>query len=119
MSGAIGLTSAGKLLDTHLAIHQYAYTSYIYKFINKFTMKARSVHTTLENCHDITVKEFMLNLLEKHYMESMDTMLRNRIDSYSYTLTKNYIHALTRVGFVPTTKTQQNLMKKRMTASMK
>ena len=111
MSGAIGLTTAGKLLDAHLATHKYTYTPYIYKFINKFTIKARNTHMTLVACNDRTMKEFILNLLEKHYMESMDTTLRNRIDNYSYTLAKNYVHALTRVGFVPTTKTQVSLMR--------
>ena len=111
MSGAIGLTTAGKLLDAHLATHKYTYTPYIYKFINKFTIKARNTHMTLVACNDRTMKEFILNILEKHYMESMDTTLRNRIDNYSYTLAKNYVHALTRVGFVPTTKTQVSLMR--------
>ena len=114
MSGAIGLTNAGKLLDKHLTMNQYPYTPYIHKFVNKFTMKARNVHKTLVTCNDITVKEFMLNLLEKHYVDSMDANLRNRIDNYSYTLTKNYIHALTRVGFTPTTTTQVSLMQKRI-----
>jgi hypothetical protein len=111
MSGAIGLTSAGKLLDKHLTLHQYTYTPYIHKFINKFTSKARSVHATLLTCHDITVKEFVLNILEKHYIDSIESNLKNRIDTYSYTLMKNYVHALTRVGFTPTTKTQQSLMR--------
>ena len=118
MSGVIGLTAAGQLLDKHLSANKFTYTARIYKFVVKFTKKVNRIRETLlalaykddnQNNND---KEYILTLIRKDYIHTLDNELSPVIDGTSCTLIKNYIHGLTHIKFVPSTRTQISIMNK-------
>ncbi len=112
MSGVIGLTAAGQLLDKHLSANKFTYTSRIYKFVVKFTKKVNRIRKSLSAYVAANDKEYILTLIRKEYIDTLDTELSVVIDGYSCTLIKNYIHALTHIDFIPSTRTQLSFMKK-------
>lgn len=79
------------------------------KFITKFTIKSRALRRSIDGCAD---KQLILNLLKEHYYRRLDKELKPLITTSLYTNTQSYINALTRIDFVPNTKTQQSLMRR-------
>ena len=110
MSGIIGLTTAGQTIDNILTLEKPTYSRRLIKFITKFTLKCRTVRASLTMCAD---KQLIFNLLKEHYFKRLELELKDKITKTLYTNTQSYIHALTRVDFVPSTKTQKSLLIKK------
>jgi len=107
--GVIGLTPAGQTIDAILAKENPPYRMRLIKFITKFTTKSRALRQSIDGCAD---KQLILNLLKEHYYRRLDKELKPLITTSLYTNTQSYINALTRIDFVPNTKTQQSLMRR-------
>lgn len=107
--GVIGLTPAGQTIDALLAKENPQYRLRLIKFITKFTAKCRALRSSIATCPD---RQLILNLLKEHYFGRLDRELKPIITTSLYTNTQSYINALTRIDFVPNTKTQQSLLRK-------
>ena len=112
MSGVIGLTTAGQAIDVILSRDNPSFKRKLIRFLMKFSLKSRKLQSCLTSYDD---KQFILNLLKEHYYKRLDTELKDKLTQSLFTHVQSYINALTRVNFVPNTKTQQSLMRKRMT----
>lgn len=111
MSGVIGLTTAGQAIDVILSRDNPFFKRKLIKFLMKFSLKSRKLQSCLTSYDD---KQFILNLLKDHYYKRLDVELKDKLTPSLFTHVQSYINALTRVNFVPNTKTQQSLMRKRM-----
>lgn len=109
MSGTIGLTQAGQFIDKTLAHDNPVYRKKLTKFILKFTIKCNNLRKKLNNYSDM---EFVFNLMKQHYFQRLETEFKPILTANLYTHTQSYIHALTRIDFMPSTKTQLSLIRK-------
>jgi hypothetical protein len=112
MAGEIGLTKAGQYLDKILTENNPPYKGRLTKFINNFTCRLKRVRPVIIQCDNMDDKSLILNLLRETYMKRFDNEFKQIVDELTYILTRKYIHALTRINFTPTTKTQTDLIRK-------
>ncbi len=112
MAGEIGLTTAGQVLDKILTETNPPYKVNLVKFIHNFTCRLKRIRPVIIQCNNMDDKCLVLNLLKHKYMMEFDKDFKGVVDEITYNLTHNYIHALTRVNFTPTTKTQLDLVYK-------
>jgi hypothetical protein len=112
MAGVIGLTTAGQHLDMYLTKYKPSYTAKLYKFITKFSIRVNKYHTILSNCGTYDDKAYIFSIIRKEYTERLNIEFKNEMDKYPYSLARNYINTLTKAGFVPSTKTQEALLRK-------
>jgi hypothetical protein len=116
MSGTIGLTQAGQFIDKTLAQENPVYRKKLTKFILKFTIKCNNLRKTLQNYSDT---EFVLNLMKLHYFMRLEKEFKPILTPNLYTHTQSYIHALTRIDFMPSTRTQLSLIRKAKESKVK
>ena len=109
MAGAIGLTQAGQAIDVILTKDNPPYKARLNRFITKLTLKCKKIHNSIANFSD---KQFLLELVKAHYYARLDKKFKDIISPTLYTNTQSYINALTRINFVPNTKTQKSLQRK-------
>lgn len=109
MAGAIGLTQAGQAIDAILTKENPDYKSHLTRFITKLTLKCKKIHSSISNFSD---KQFLLELVKVHYYSRLDKKFKDVISPTLYTNTQSYINALTRINFIPNTKTQKSLQRK-------
>ncbi len=112
MSGIIGLTAAGQQLDIYLTKHTPSYSRKLYKFIVKFTKIVKNYRSSLSNREDM---QYILILIRNDYLNRLNTLFKNSIEEYPYSLAYNYIYTITKPDFIPTTKTQQSILRKKST----
>lgn len=107
MAGNIGLTDAGQLLDRILTETNPSYKHDLIIFIHYFTERIKRLRLMLDQNNNMSDKDLILTLLRNEYMMRLDKNFKEIInDKYIYSLTKNYIHTLTKMNFIPSTKTQ-------------
>ncbi len=111
MSGTIGLTPAGQALDVYLTHTNTTYKNELYKFIKNFTTRMHHVRKLLLASTQ-SDKEYLLSVIRKDYLEQLIVRFKNDMEHYPYTLAHNYITTLTKPTFIPTTKTQQSILRK-------
>ena len=114
MAGEIGLTNAGQYLDDILTKNNPPYKNRLVKFITNFTATLKRTRPAILQCDNMNDKHLILKLLKDNYTTQFDETFKEIVDKRVYTLTRNYIHALTRVDFIPTTKTQINLINRQL-----
>lgn len=102
MSGTIGLTKSGQLLDKYLLTNPIRG---MYGFIHTLTCKMASIRKS-ENKNNTV---FVLSLLKDHYLKKLDSM---NIDYEPYLLIHKYICEVSKSDFIPTTKTQVSIRNK-------
>ena len=113
MAGEIGLTNAGQYLDEILTKNKPTYKVRLVKFIHAFTITLKRVRPVINQCSNMNDKYLILNLLKNEYMTRFDNQFKEIVDELTYNLTHNYIYALTRPNFTPTTITQLDLIRKK------
>ena len=113
MAGNIGLTAAGQYLDDILTRENPPYRRKLTMFITGFTITVKRLHKVIEHCSVEDDKYLVLCLIRKKYVDEFDRKFKAIVNDRTYTLSRNYIYALTTPGFTPTTKTQLDLMRKK------
>jgi len=111
MTGVIGLTANGQLLDRYLTEKP---SPRIVKLIHKITHKTSAVRkTTLQNEN----KQFILSLIRDHYLHRLNNEFKN-IEMKPYSLIQKYIYEITKHNFVPSTKTQKSIINKKININL-
>jgi hypothetical protein len=107
MAGNIGLTGAGQYLDRILTETNPSYKASLNIFITDFTKRLKRLRRMLDQNDNMSDKQLILTLLRNEYMMRLDKGFKENItDKFIYSLIQNYIHTLTKINFIPTTKTQ-------------
>jgi flagellar motor switch protein FliG len=105
MTGTIGLTRSGQLLDEHIDTFTKNQKRTIVKFISNFSIFIDHIwYSNLEYEN----KSQIFQIVRKNYKEQVNVRFE-KFDEYTKSLLFNYIHTLTRMDFEPSTKTQQSL----------
>lgn len=117
--GTLGLIAEGQALDAYLTtMENKSLARSITKFMHNFSMKVKSVHKFIPHPH----KDIILSALRSHYQLefkvefgfSKDTTSQGPdLEKKPFTLGMGYIKRLTSPDFIPTTKTQIALIRKR------
>lgn len=107
MSGTIGLTNAGKYLDICLQDLDPKSSRKIIKFIDKITRVSNSIHQNIED----ESKIFILKIMRNHFLDEHANRFKS-VDEKIYSLMTNYIKTVTKHDFIPSTKTQLDLLQK-------
>ncbi len=105
MSGIIGLTPAGQTLDRYLLEKKPTYTKRVICFISQVTSLTKEVHRSNMSKR---YKQTILKMIRNEYSHKHQTEFQD-IDAFPFNLMRNYICTLTKVDFVPSTKTQASL----------
>jgi hypothetical protein len=112
MSGTIGLTNAGVYLDSILTKYNPPYKTKLINFIHTFNNRLTRIRPVIKICDNMDDICLILNLLKNKYILEFDKDFKEIVDELTYRLVRKYIHALTRINFTPTTKTQLDLIHK-------
>jgi hypothetical protein len=107
MAGTIGLTATGQELDRYVtAMTDRKAAHRIMRFTEKLTNRLHLIRSFDD--------EFTLGLYRKYYKAQVEDRFGS-LDLYPKALLLGYVHTLTNPQFVPTTRTQQSLMRKPIT----
>lgn len=120
MSGTVGLTPAGQMLDFALTDLDDGDKRHVVKFIQSVTRMAAKLRTEL----DAETSQTVLNIVREHYRDQVDDKFDYLDDTYGSTvgrmirgLIESYICAVCKRGFIGDTKTQRALARKRAMAA--
>ena len=120
MSGTIGLTPAGQMLDFALTDLDDSDKRHVVKFIQGVTRMTAKLRTQL----DAETSETVLGIVREHYRDQVDDKFDYLDDTYGNTvgrmirgLIESYICAVCKRRFVGDTKTQRALARKRAMAA--
>jgi len=102
MAGTIGLTPAGIALNNSILDLDRDKQIAIYTFIGKFTKTCRNIH---KSNLSIQTKREILQLYRTKHLNEMKQFNFLPVES----LMINYIKTLTKINFIPNTKTQLSL----------
>lgn len=107
--GCIGLTQAGSYLDLHLTKTNPPYKHNIIKLTISLNKTIRiSQRFLLEMPQNNG--QYILNLIREDYLKKLNNLKEKKnIDELSFSLMRNYIYTLTKIDFIPSTKTQKRL----------
>jgi hypothetical protein len=109
MAGTIGLTAAGQELDKFLtAMADRKTAARITAFVVKLTGRLHTVRGFDD--------EFTLGLYRAYYKEQAEKRFGS-LEEKPKSLLLNYIHTLTKPIFVPTTRTQEALLRRSVAPS--
>ncbi len=84
----------------------------VVKFIQNFTVKITGIRHSLRKDKNPHI-EFIMDCVQRSYNDMLKTTFEGKIDDYLYSLLRNYINTLTKPDFMPTTKTQRGLIRRR------
>jgi hypothetical protein len=110
MSGTIGLTKAGVILDKILTEENPPYKVKVYRFIYTFTNRCHTIRKELTND---SVRSYVLEVVRQDHLQRINSLLKDIISYKVYTHLCNYVHTLTKENFIPNTRTQESLMRKK------
>jgi hypothetical protein len=111
-NGAIGLIPTGQVLDYYLTnMEDKALAKSIIKFMRNFSLKVKAVHKFIPHPH----KDIILSALRTHYQLEFRVSYGPDVEKKVFTLGMGYIKRLTSPEFLPSTKTQIAIMKKKAT----
>ena len=112
--GTLGLIAEGQALDVYLTtMENKSLARSITKFMHNFSMKVKSVHKFIPHPH----KDIILSALRSHYQLEFKVEFGSDLEKKPFTLGMGYIKRLTSPEFIPTTKTQISLIRKRAVAA--
>lgn len=106
MSGEIGVTAAGKLLDVYLTENNPPYRARLVRLIKKVSIKCKALRAAEM---EPAVREHLLGLVRDHYLDHLIYDLKPLMCEFAYTMTKQHVIAMTRLHFTPYTATQRRI----------
>lgn len=111
--GNIGLTAAGQRLDYYLTVHKPAYRTQLQRFIRNLTCRIRTIHALINTDNQPRQDtQFVLKTLREHYLNQAKDRFQPQMETYPFSLLRNYITTITKVNFKPSTKTQISIINK-------
>ena len=121
MSGTIGLTPAGQMLDFIMIDLDTKERRRITKFITHVSKVAKDLRSTTI---DADSKNAVLNIVRDHYIDLagdtfdyLDEICGAKMRNMIVSLIESYTCAVFKQSFVPDTRTQKALARKRMAAA--